>query len=130
MPMDVPSESFLSPVSVPEAALKAAERLGARRVFSDRTPELEERAKEFEGILLQQVFKQMKEATESLEVHDEEDGEDAHFGEQIQSMFWMFLGEQISREGGVGLWKEMVNQWTRENSSGNAAAAAGLDEQG
>ncbi|HOK65225.1 MAG TPA: hypothetical protein PLV55_00290 [Anaerohalosphaeraceae bacterium] len=130
MPMELPSDFLIPSVSSP--SLTAAERLGARQKSAGRTKELEETAKQFEGILLQQVFKQMKEATESLEVNDEEEGEETGFGEQIQSMFWMFLGEQVSREGGVGLWKEMVQQWMKEESfrdAADSAGPAGLDER-
>lgn len=130
MPIEFPSDSLVPPVPLP--ALTAAERLGAGQESVGRSKELEETAKQFEGILLQQVFKQMKEATESLEVNEEEEGEETGFGEQIQSMFWMFLGEQVSREGGVGLWKEMVQQWMREDSfrhTAESAGPAGLDER-
>jgi Rod binding domain-containing protein len=131
MPMEIPSESFGDYPVLRTASLTPAERLADRRSAGKPEP-LEETAKQFEGILLQQVFKQMKEATESLEVHEEEEGEEAGFGEQVQSMFWMFLGEQIAQEGGVGLWKDMVRQWRREDAmqaGSEGAESAGLDGQ-
>ncbi len=130
MAADLPVESLMPSASLP--SLTAAERLGTRRESAGQIREPEEAAKQFEGILLQQIFKQMKETTEALKADEEDEGEEAAFGEQIQSLFWMFLGEQITREGGIGYWKEMVRQWTRQESVQAASDAAGvmrLDER-
>lgn len=130
MAADLPIESLMSSASLP--SLTAAERLGTRRESAGQAREMEEAAKQFEGILLQQIFKQMKEATEALKAEEEEEGEEAAFGEQIQSLFWMFLGEQITQEGGTGYWKEMVRQRTWQESvqaASNAAGVMRLDER-
>jgi hypothetical protein len=44
-------------------------------------------------------------------------------------MFWMFLADHVSQEGGVGLWKQMAEQWSRQRSADHAAKPNGLDEQ-
>jgi Rod binding domain-containing protein len=124
-----PISNFLPPVSFPSAPQQTLPSAAVEQAETGRTRQIQETAKQFEGLLLQQVFKQMKEATSSLEVSEEEDGEESGFSEQIQSMFWMFLADHVSQEGGIGLWKQMAEQWSRRESANNAAKSAGLDEQ-
>lgn len=124
-----PISHFLPPVSFPPVPQQTLQSAAVEQEEMGRNRQIQETAKQFEGLLLQQVFKQMKEATSSLGVSEEEDGEESGFGEQIQSMFWMFLADHVSQEGGVGLWKQMAEQWSRQESAKNAAKLAGLDEQ-
>jgi len=124
-----PISNFLPPGSFPPALQQTLPSADGEQEETGRTRRIQETAKQFEGLLLQQVFKQMKEATSSLEVSEEEEGEESGFSEQIQSIFWMFLADHVSQEGGVGLWKQMAEQWSRQRSADHAAKPNGLDEQ-
>ena len=88
---------------------------------------LEEAAKQFEGLLLQQVFKQMKEATEQLE--SEEDEGEAAVGEQYKSMFWTFLGQSVTEQGGFGMWESIYDQMAAQAVQTSDVKFSGLDER-
>lgn len=58
-------------------------------------------AKDFEAILIRQLFSQMKNTIgESGFLQDGS-------SKQIQDMFWSFLGDEVSDQGGLGLWKNI-----------------------
>lgn len=90
---------------------------------------LEETAKQFEGLLLQQVLKQMKEATAQLEPEEEEDSGEVSSGEQLKSLFWTFLGEAVTQQGGFGLWETMMDQMSSQAGLSDSAGLQGLDER-
>lgn len=89
---------------------------------------LEETAKQFEGLLLQQVFKQMKEATEQLESEEDDEGE-AAVGEQYKSMFWTFLGQSVTEQGGFGMWESIYDQMAAQAAQTSDVKFSGLDER-
>ena len=89
---------------------------------------LEETAKQFEGLLLQQVFKQMKEATEQLESEEDDEGE-AAVGEQYKSMFWTFLGQSVTEQGGFGMWESIYDQMAAQPVQTNDVKFSGLGER-
>jgi len=89
---------------------------------------LEETAKQFEGLLLQQVFKQMKEATEQLESEEDDEGE-AAVGEQYKSMFWTFLGQSVTEQGGFGMWESIYDQMAAQAAQTNDVKFSGLGER-
>jgi Rod binding domain-containing protein len=107
-------------------------RAGAAAGSGEQTEDLrrlEETAKQFEGLLLEQVFKQMKEATEQLESEEDEDSGEAAVGEQYKSMFWTFLGQSITQQGGFGLWESIYDQMVSQAGLTDAADLSGLDER-
>jgi len=89
---------------------------------------LEETAKQFEGLLLQQVFKQIKEATEQLESEEDDEGE-AAVGEQYKSMFWTFLGQSVTEQGGFGMWESIYDQMAAQAAQTNDVKFSGLGER-
>jgi Rod binding domain-containing protein len=107
--------------------IRAAEASGSGEKTEDLR-RLEETAKQFEGLLLEQVFKQMKEATEHLEPEEEDSGE-AAIGEQYKSMFWTFLGQSVTQQGGFGLWETIYDQMVSQAGLTDAADLTGLDER-
>lgn len=80
-------------------------------------------ARQFEGILLQQVLKQMKEASAPLEDESEDSS-----SEQIKSMYWSFWADAITERGGLGMWKQIYKQLADVTGQTPGAAAGQLDE--
>ncbi len=113
--------------SSPNGPIGAA-RTAASGEKTEDLRRLEETAKQFEGLLLEQVFKQMKEATEQMEAEEEDSGE-AAVGEQYKSLFWTFLGQSVTQQGGFGLWETLYDQMVSQTGPAEAANLPGLDER-
>lgn len=90
---------------------------------------LEDAAKRFEGLLMHQLLKQMKETAEQLEPEEDEESGDKSSGEHIKSMFWTFLGDAVTQQGGVGLWEKIYDQMASQAGSGKIANLVELDER-
>ena len=64
-----------------------------------------EAAKGFEAVLIQKLLDTVRESIGSLDM--DEDGA----SEQMHGLFWMYLGQEISDQGGFGLWKDVYNSF-------------------
>lgn len=88
----------------------ASMRRGAEAVAKADSPASQaaavQAAKDFEGVLLQQVMQTMRETDES---EGGLDGEDESSG-QVKDLFWSFLSQDASNKGGMGLWKDIYRQ--------------------
>ncbi|OHB45972.1 MAG: hypothetical protein A2178_03510 [Planctomycetes bacterium GWC2_49_10] len=70
-------------------------------------------AKDFESVLLSKVFDEMRNTIpESGLVEDETSG-------QMQGIFWMYLSQDVSQKGGMGLWKEIYQQINKTDNAGS-----------
>jgi Rod binding domain-containing protein len=58
-------------------------------------------AKDFESLLINQLLDEMRKSIGSWGY--EKDGS----AEQIDGMFWMCLGREMSEKGGIGLWQDI-----------------------
>lgn len=58
-------------------------------------------AKDFESVLLTRLMDQMKETVGDWGLE-----EDAASG-QVQGIFWMHLAQDVAKNGGMGLWKDI-----------------------
>ena len=63
-------------------------------------------AKDFESLLIARILEQMKETIPKSPLA--EDGA----GEQVESIFWLYLGREIADKGGFGLWKQIYQTMT------------------
>ena len=72
-------------------------------------------ARDFESIFIRQIIDKMKETIPESDLADSS-------SEQIQSMYWSFLGDAIAEKGGFGLWKQIYEQMPK---SSQAAAELG-----
>lgn len=98
----------------PELTLKSGEPVTADE--QDKTAEqLRAAARQFETIFLHQILKQMKETADYASFDDEDES-----GEQIQSLYWSFMADNVGRQGGLGFWKTIYN---------DLAAAQGIDPE-
>ena len=58
-------------------------------------------AKDFESIFITHLLGEMKKSIGQWGL--DQDGT----SEQIQDLFWTFLGQEAGRQGGIGLWKDI-----------------------
>ena len=72
-------------------------------------------ARDFESIFIRQIIDKMKDTIPKSDLADSS-------SEQIQSMYWSFLGDAIADKGGFGLWKQIYEQMPK---SSQAAAELG-----
>lgn len=79
-----------------------------------------EAAKGFESVLIQKLTDAVKESIVSWD--DEEDSA----SEQVEGMFWMELGQEISNQGGFGLWKDIYKSISQLENKANDDKIAGL----
>jgi Rod binding domain-containing protein len=64
-------------------------------------------AKEFETVFITGLFDQVKESIGSLALDEEEEG----ISDQVDSLFWMYLAQDVGEKGGFGMWKDIYRQF-------------------
>ena len=67
-----------------------------------------ELAKDFEAVFLNKILQQMSKTVTNW------DGDADPSRSQIRGMFDMFLSQQLAKDGGVGMWKDIYN-FTKDN---------------
>jgi Rod binding domain-containing protein len=85
---------------------------GDEIVINRNNRNLEEVARDFEGVLIRQIIDKMKDTIPE----DEEEG-DASTA-QIKGIFWSFLGDEIAENGGFGLWKDIYESMSSADDVG------------
>ena len=63
-------------------------------------------AKDFESVLLNQLMQEMSRTIPESGLVN------SSASKQIQSMFWSFLAEEVSDNGGMGLWRDIQKYCT------------------
>jgi flagellar protein FlgJ len=87
---------------------------------SDRTLEqLQTVAKNFEGIFIHQILKQMQDTIENASFDPED-----HAGQQVHSMYCSFMADAVSRQGGFGMWEQIYEQLVRTEGLGQESRPA------
>jgi Rod binding domain-containing protein len=74
-------------------------------------------AKDFESVLLTKVLDEMKNTIGNWGSEEDQDGA----SEQVKGLFWMYLGNNISNNGGVGLWKDIYKSFNESADAGTKA---------
>ena len=69
-----------------------------------RTNSVEKVAHDFESVLLQKVFEEMRRTVPESGLLESPESE------QIQGLFWTYLAQDVADKGGIGLWKELARQ--------------------
>lgn len=103
----------------PLESLKALERLQRSASKSNTTQESpaqqqKERAKaakQFESVLLTQLLNEMKNTIGQW--GPQKDGA----AQQVDSMFWSTLGQDLGQQGGLGLWKQIDRHLSGQETS-------------
>ena len=65
---------------------------------------LRKAAKDFEGVLLQQVMDSMRGPSSESGLLDGPDGQ------QVQGIFWTYLSQELGTSGPLGLWKQIYKE--------------------
>jgi len=115
------SELTLSGPSLPQGAMDSIVgeirgRLDSARAENiDAASEAKKKqiAKDFESVLIIKILEQMKETIPQSGLFEDP------AGEQIQNMFWMYLGREIADQGGFGLWKQIYETMRSGNGGEN-----------
>lgn len=79
----------------------------------NKDEQLQAAAKQFEGIFLQQILKQMQETMQEASF----DPEDSSNG-QVDALYCTFLTDAVSQQGGVGLWEKIYDQMKQMSALG------------
>jgi Rod binding domain-containing protein len=87
----------------------------ARKAFNEKKKV--EAAKSFESILIHQLMDQMKNTVDSSGF-----GDDAG-GKQMKDMFWSFLADETSNNGGMGLWEDIYKSFGDMETKGQDTQA-------
>ncbi|HPC94895.1 MAG TPA: rod-binding protein [Sedimentisphaerales bacterium] len=106
-------ESIALPLAVPPAALRpvasaAADPMEAmdadaiRRASDEQKKQL---AKDFESVLLTKLFEEVKNSIEDSGFDDDV------ASDQVHSMFWSYLAQDVANKGGFGLWQDLYQQF-------------------
>jgi Rod binding domain-containing protein len=97
--MDGTNLIFTQPMS-PPSPLDGIEKI------QDASEETKQQAaKDFESVLLTKLLNEMKNTIGNWS--DETDAA----SEQIHGIFWMFLGQELANNGGMGLWKDIYQSF-------------------
>src|ERR1035437_7371621 len=75
--------------------------------------ELEKVAKDFESVFLEKITDEMQKTVPHSGLLN------SSAMEQTQGLFWMQLSQELAKQGGLGLWKQLVKQM--QASSGQAS---------
>jgi Rod binding domain-containing protein len=113
-PLNLISDSLIEP----RTSIQAATRIDPQASSGDvetvpaSSAEYQRRvglAKDFESILMTRMLDEMK---NTVETWDEE--EDAA-SQQMQGIFWMHMGQHVGENGGIGLWKQIVQSMNQND---------------
>ena len=115
---NLPSDLLLDSGAVPKPSPLEQTKV------SGNTEALKETAKQFEGVFIQQLFNQMKQGLEQIAVEDEESST-----EHIKNMYWTFMADVVTEQGGLGMWKQIYQQMSGQSAESPIPAESQLDEK-
>jgi Rod binding domain-containing protein len=94
----------------PAAAADALSQAAAERAraATGRAPTAEGAAKDFESVLIYRMLMEMKRTIPKGGLLN------SPATDQMQDMFWLHLADELSRQGGLGLWKQLHRQFVGE----------------
>lgn len=96
----------------PSAPLQNLDKSRLESISEEKKKQI---AKDFESLLINKLLDEMKNSIGDWGF--ESDGA----SRQIQGIFWLYLAQDISDNGGLGLWKEIyktMNGFNNENATG------------
>jgi Rod binding domain-containing protein len=65
---------------------------------------IEKTSKDFESVLLYQMLAEMRRSVDDAGLLEDSGNE------QVQSMFWYGMAQELSAKGGLGLWRQLSRQ--------------------
>lgn len=106
--MDLPTQAIAAPLTSLPGAPKAAKGMSDAQI--DKT------AKDFESVLIQNLMENMRATVDESGLLENDAG-----GQQVQSIFWSYLSQDVSQKGGLGLWKQISQQMKAQAAAEKAA---------
>jgi Rod binding domain-containing protein len=87
-----------------KAEVPASGTQGNAGVDPRQDQKLQKVAKDFESVLVTQVFNEMKDTIPDSELLEDD------ASKQMDSLFWMSLAGDVSKKGGFGIWQQLYKQ--------------------
>lgn len=95
------------PEELSSASMLQARQTSLQGPVGNKAEELKEAAKQFEGVLLNLMMKEMEKTIPESGMFSS-----AAMG-QMRSLFWQNLSETIADSGGMGIWKQLYQDFRR-----------------
>ncbi len=92
-------------------------KLGAPKIDVD-SEDRKQVARDFESILIHQLLDTMKNTIPKSDLEDSS-------SEQIKSMYWSFMSQAVSDQGGMGLWKSIYESMPGSESGSGSGSESG-----
>jgi Rod binding domain-containing protein len=77
--------------------------------------EAEQAARDFESVLLHRLLEEMRRTIPESGLLE------TAISDQVQGLFWFYLAQEIARQGGLGLWKDLAQQLAPAGQGPSAA---------
>ena len=86
----------------------AAAALLAGRADASAGDDAVRAAQDFESVLLHRLMSEMQNTVPESGLLE------SGVGDQVRSIFWFYLAQDVADKGGLGLWKDLYRQWSRQ----------------
>jgi len=96
---------------------------GSRAADSESRKEMIQAAKDFESVLLDRLFQEMKRTIPDSQLLG------GTGSGQVWDLFWSQLARDVAGRGGLGLWKQMLGQINAAAPASTADAADAADTE-
>jgi Rod binding domain-containing protein len=113
-PLNPISDRPIEPLALIQTATRIDPQDRSGNVEAVQNPSAEQQrrvrlAKDFESILMTRMLDEMKNT-----IGEWDDSEDAA-SQQMQGIFWMHLAQHVGGNGGIGLWKQIVQSMNQSD---------------
>ena len=99
-----------------DGGAQALRKIAAGATGQRSPAELEKVAKDFESVFLQKLTDEMRRTVPQSGLLE------SGAMDQTQGLFWMQLSQELGKQGGLGLWKQLVKQM--QATAGQASTSA------
>ena len=115
-------ESISLPVAMPEGSVRQAgggssgplEALDLDTIRNASDAKKRQLAKDFESVFLTKVFEEVRKSIEDSGFDDDV------AADQVHSMFWSYLAQDVANKGGFGLWQDLYQQFKAMDGAGES----------
>ncbi len=88
---------------------KSSVEIARSRAESIEIRQKKQAAKDFESLFVNKLLDSMKDTVDAGGIFEDP------VGKQINDLFYSFLGEDISKKGGMGMWQDIYKMMDGEN---------------
>jgi len=113
-------ELLTGPLTTPLMGPSAKALTGTLRAGADDKA-MVQAAKDFEGVLAARLVEELRSTVGESGLLE------SPGGQQMQDLFWFHLAQEVSKSGGLGVWKQVYNQMKSAAQAGPAPAASRLE---